>query len=129
MEIAPDLLAQIVEHAQRDAPNECCGVVSAKDGVAVAVHALENVAASPFRFDVDGPTLARLWGQIEDQGLELGAIYHSHTRSAPAPSQTDINYAANWPGVEWIIVGLKGGEVDVRSWLIEGAEVREVALT
>jgi proteasome lid subunit RPN8/RPN11 len=48
-------------------------------------------------------------------------------RSAPYPSQTDINFAAGWPGVEWIIVGLvAGAEPDVRSYLIEGAEVREV---
>lgn len=128
MEIAPELLDRIVAHAQRDAPNECCGIVASRDGVAVEVHELENLAASPFRFDVDGPTLARLWSQLEDDGLDLGAIYHSHTRSAPEPSQTDINYAANWPGVEWIIVGLKGGEVDVRSWLIDQADVTAVPL-
>ncbi len=36
-------------------------------------------------------------------------IYHSHTRSEPYPSQTDVNFAAHWPGVEWLIVGLAGG--------------------
>ena len=35
---------------------------------------------------------------IEDRGDELGAIYHSHTRSEPYPSQTDVNFAAHWPG-------------------------------
>ena len=44
----------------------------------------------------------------KSDGWELGAIYHSHIRTAPYPSQTDINFAANWPGVEWIIVGLAG---------------------
>ena len=57
------------------------------------------------------------------EGCELGAIYHSHTRSAPYPSQTDINFAANWPGVEWIIVGLAAGEEpEVRSYLIEAGD-------
>ena len=59
---------------------------------------------------------------IEARGEELGAIYHSHTRSAPYPSQTDVNFAAAWPGVEWLIVGLPkaGGEGgDVRSYLID----------
>ena len=60
---------------------------------------------------------------------ELGAIYHSHVRSAPYPSQTDVNFAANWPGVEWIIVGLSAGaEPEVRSYLIEGGAVREVPI-
>ena len=44
------------------------------------------------------------------EGWEIGAIYHSHVRSEPYPSQTDIGFAAGWPGVEWIIVGLAGGE-------------------
>ena len=61
--------------------------------------------------------------------VELGAIYHSHVRSAPYPSQTDINFAANWPGVEWVIVGLSAdAEPEVRSYLIENGQVREVAL-
>ena len=37
----------------------------------------------------------------------VGAIYHSHTRSEPYPSQTDINFAANWPGALWLIVGAR----------------------
>ena len=49
----------------------------------------------------------RALDEIEDSGAELGAIYHSHTRSEPYPSQTDINFAANWPGVEWLIVGVR----------------------
>ena len=50
-------------------------------------------------------------------------------RSPPYPSQTDVNFAANWPGVEWIIVGLAGGgEPEVRSYLIEGGVIEEVAI-
>jgi proteasome lid subunit RPN8/RPN11 len=125
--IAPELLDAIVGHAQRDAPNECCGMVATRDGAAVAVHEATNTAASPFRFEVDGMELHRTLTGIEDRGLDMGAIYHSHTRSEPYPSQTDVNFAANWPGVEWIIVGLaKGAEPVVRSYLIEDGVIREV---
>jgi proteasome lid subunit RPN8/RPN11 len=65
---------------------------------------------------------------IEADGWELGAIYHSHVRSEPYPSQTDVNFAANWPGVEWIIVGLAHGEEPkVRSYLIDASAIKEVA--
>jgi proteasome lid subunit RPN8/RPN11 len=146
MRIAPDLLAELIAHAEEDAPNECCGVVAidpstldepaqagGADGAAAAratkVHRAENIAASPLKFEVDGRELLGLIGAIEEDGSELGAIYHSHTRTAPKPSQTDINFAANWPGVEWIIVGLAEGEApEVRSYLIENGKVREVAL-
>lgn len=126
MRIARTLLDQIVDHAHRDAPNECCGVVAARDGAATAVHATENVAASPFRFEVDGPEVFRLLEAIEDGGDELGAIYHSHTRSEPYPSQTDVNFSSGWPGVEWLIVGVAGGEPEVRSFVIDDGEIREV---
>jgi proteasome lid subunit RPN8/RPN11 len=118
MRIPAELLQSVVDHAVRDAPNECCGVVAVRDGVASAVHATANTAASPLRFEVDGLELHRLLTEIEDGGAELGAIYHSHTRSEPVPSQTDVNFAAAWPGVEWLIVGLAGGAPDVRSFLI-----------
>ncbi len=128
MVIAAELLQQIVEHARRDAPNECCGIVGVRDGRAVSVHAAENLAASPFRFEVDGMEVLRTLDAIEGAGGELGAIYHSHTRSAPYPSQTDVNFAAGWPGVEWLIVGLADGETEVRSYRIDDGAINEIEL-
>jgi proteasome lid subunit RPN8/RPN11 len=66
--------------------------------------------------------------EFDDAGWELGAIYHSHTHTPPYPSQTDVNFAANWPGLEWVIVGLAGDEPEIRCYMIEGGEVREVPL-
>jgi proteasome lid subunit RPN8/RPN11 len=127
MKIARDLLDQIIEHAREDAPNECCGLVGARDGRATSVHRARNLAASPLKFEVDGPELFRILEAIEDEErAELGAIYHSHTRTAPYPSQTDINFSVGWPGAEWLIIGLANGEVDVRSYLIADGQVREV---
>lgn len=131
MEIAPELLRQLLAHAREEAPNECCGVLAVEPdgGRAVAVHPAVNQAASPLRFEIDGREVMRLIEEIEDAGLELGAIYHSHTRTAPYPSQTDVNFAASWPGVEWVIVGLADpAGPEVRSYLIEEGRVREVAL-
>jgi proteasome lid subunit RPN8/RPN11 len=129
MEIAPELLDRIVAHARRDYPNECCGMVAVHDGRAIGVHEAENRAASPLRFEVDGLEVHQTIESIEAAGGELGAIYHSHTRSEPYPSQTDINFAAGWPGVEWIIVGLgRNGEPRVRSYLIDDGRVSEVEL-
>ena len=122
MRLAQDLLAAIVEHARRDAPNECCGMVAAQGGQAVSVHAATNTAASPFRFEVDGMELHRTLTEIEDAGFDLGAIYHSHTRSEPYPSQTDINLAFH-PDALYVIVGLKDSEPDVKAWRILEGEV------
>jgi len=137
MKIAPDLLGAVVAHALEDPKNEVCGVVAvAGEGAgegrvtsAVDVHRAVNVHASPLKFEIDPSELLALYNAIDERDLELGAIYHSHVRSAPYPSQTDIAFAANWPGVEWIIVGLSNGEApEVRSYLIENGRVMEVAL-
>ena len=134
MEISSELLEEIVAHTLEDPRNEVCGVVAvAEDGSpsarAVRVHRATNVHASPLKFEIEPKELIALYNAIEAEGHTLGAIYHSHVRSDPYPSQTDVNFAANWPGVEWIIVGLASGqEPKVRSYLIAHGEVREVPL-
>lgn len=77
----------------------------------------------------------KLQNAIEEAGLELGAIYHSHTRSDPVPSQTDINLAKlgdtdapAFPGTLYLIVGVKGPADDVRLWSIVGNDVTQVEL-
>jgi proteasome lid subunit RPN8/RPN11 len=69
----------------------------------------------------------RIQTAIEDAGYELGAIYHSHTRSAPEPSQTDINLAF-YPDALYVIVGVAGDHDDVRAWNIVDGKVTEAAL-
>ena len=128
MRIARELYEQMVAHAREEAPNECCGMVGSSDGRALAVYPAVNAEASPLRFRIDPEEQLSLHTRIEDAGLELGAIYHSHTRTEPRPSQTDINFAKLWPGVLWIIVGLVGGEADVRTWRIDDGQVSDAEL-
>jgi [CysO sulfur-carrier protein]-S-L-cysteine hydrolase len=121
------LLDRIIAHARRDFPNECCGVIAVRDGRAAAVYEATNVQASPLRFEVDPLEVLRIDDAIEAEGNTMGAIYHSHTRSEPYPSQTDIGFAERWPNVEWLIVGLRADdEPIVRSYLIDGGVVTEV---
>jgi len=125
--ISQVLLDEIVEHARAEAPNECCGMIATQDGVAVAVHRARNAAASPLRYEMDGMEQYKIQTEIEDGGYELGAIYHSHTRSDPEPSQTDINLAF-YPDALYVIVGVAGEEADVRAWRIVDRRVSEVEL-
>ena len=127
MQIDRGLLEEIVAQARDEAPNECCGIIAARDGKAVAVHPARNTAASPLRYEMDGMEQYRIQTAIEDAGLELGAIYHSHTRSDPVPSQTDINLAF-YPDSLYVIVGVKGDEPDVRAWRIADGTYSEAAL-
>jgi proteasome lid subunit RPN8/RPN11 len=127
MRIVRELYDQMVAHARSEAPNECCGMVACDDGRAVRVHPAENAAASPLRYEIDGREQLRIMTAIEDDGLDLGAIYHSHTRTAPEPSQTDINLAL-YPDALYVIVGLAAAEAEVRAWRIVGGAVSEAEL-
>ena len=127
MRISRQLLDELIAHARAEAPNECVGMIASRDGAAVAVHRATNAAASPLRYEIEGREQYRIQTAIEDAGLDLGAIYHSHTRSAPEPSQTDINLAF-YPEALYIIVGLAGDEPDVRAWRIAEGRVSEAQL-
>ena len=121
------MLDQIIAQARDEAPNECCGIIAAADGNAVSVHPARNTAASPLRYEMDGMEQYRIQTAIEDAGHALGAIYHSHTRTAPYPSQTDINLAF-YPEALYVIVGVAGEEPDIRAFRIVDGEVREQPL-
>lgn len=127
MRIARPLYDQIVAHAQADAPNECCGMIATRDGEAVTVYPAANAAASPLRYEIDGAEQYRIQMAIDDAGLDLGAIYHSHTRSDPVPSQTDINLAF-YPEALYVIVGVAGPEPDVRAFHIRDGRVTQAEL-
>jgi [CysO sulfur-carrier protein]-S-L-cysteine hydrolase len=128
MRIARELYDEIVAHALQDAPNECCGMVATRDGEAVKVYRATNAAASPLRYEIDGAEQYRIQMEIEDSDLELGVIYHSHTRSEPYPSQTDINLAF-YPDALYVIVGLADTEPEVRAFQIRGGHVSQAELT
>jgi proteasome lid subunit RPN8/RPN11 len=127
VEISPEMVEDIVAHARAEAPNECCGMIATQNGRAVRVYRATNSAASPLRYEIDGMEQYRIQMEIEERGWELGAIYHSHTRSRPYPSQTDINLAT-YPDSLYVIVGLADGDPDVRAYRIVDGQVAEARL-
>ena len=128
MRIARDLYDQMIDHALAEAPNECCGMVAARDGEAVQVHRAINAAASPLRYEIDGADQYRIQMEIYDADLELGAIYHSHTRTEPYPSQTDINLAF-YPDAVYLIVGVADPQApQLRGYTIRDGRVSEAEL-
>jgi proteasome lid subunit RPN8/RPN11 len=130
--ISQPLLDELIEHVREDSGNELCGVVAVEDFKArraTRVYRIKNIHKSPLKFEMDGDELYAAYKEIEKRGWEIGGIYHSHVRSEPYPSQTDINFSSKWPEVEWVIVGLRDPDKpEVRCYLIEDGEVREVPI-
>ena len=47
---------RLLAHARDEAPNECCGLIALDGDRIVEIHPMENLAASPMRFEVDATT-------------------------------------------------------------------------
>jgi [CysO sulfur-carrier protein]-S-L-cysteine hydrolase len=127
--ISHEIVDQIVAHAREEAPNECCGMIGARDGEATSLYRARNAEASPLRYTVHPQDQLRIMDEIEDRGEQLAAIYHSHTGSAAYPSQTDINLAENWPEPLYLICSVADPDSpEVRAFAIRAGDVEEAAL-
>ena len=116
--IAAAVLDDIVAHARREAPNECCGLlVGAGDLVERAVPT-RNAAASPTRYLVDPSEHFALIRELRGTAHDIVGAYHSHPASAAVPSPTDI--AGAWSAdFLYVIVSLEHeARPDVRAFLI-----------
>jgi proteasome lid subunit RPN8/RPN11 len=119
------LVDQIVEHARRGFPDEACGLVAARDGRAVKVYPIDNADASPVHYEMDSKQQLIAMLDIDDHDWELGAIFHSHTRTRAYPSQTDIGLAF-YPDALYMIVSLADERnPDLRAFRIVDGQVEE----
>ena len=109
-------------HAAEEAPNECCGVLVLKDGIAERYVRGHNKLASPYRYELEIDP--GVWF-LEDDGYEL-AVFHSHPETEPRPSRTDRELAGLWAGRPFLIYGLKHDEL--RAWTVTRDEATELQL-
>jgi [CysO sulfur-carrier protein]-S-L-cysteine hydrolase len=128
--IAQSLIDEMVAHAREDIPNECCGMIAGLGDEATATIRVANSAASPLRYEMDPQAQYNALKTIEDSGAELLGIYHSHTKSAAYPSQTDVNQAVAWPEQIYVIVSLADeDEADVKAYLLKDLKIADVPIT
>jgi proteasome lid subunit RPN8/RPN11 len=114
---------QLAEHARAEAPNEACGLVAFRGGVAERYLPGENELASPFRFRLKPGDPMDFF--LEDEGYEL-AVFHSHPTDSAVPSRTDLANVGLWEGRPYFILALPTGEL--RGWRIENGRVDELEL-
>jgi proteasome lid subunit RPN8/RPN11 len=115
----------LAEHADAEAPNEACGLLALRDGIAERFVPCINTAASPYRFDLRVPDPALIF-ELEDDGLEL-AVFHSHPTGSAKPSRTDIANIGLWEGRPYLILSRPTGEL--AAWTIERGAAEPLPLS
>ncbi len=135
---APDRLSipsQVVEgmlaHARLEVPNEACGVLSGSlaERRVFSFHPTRNSEDSPFRYNVHPEDLLRITLEIDDAGVDLIGIFHSHVASPGVPSETDRRLAF-YPEAFYVLASLTDeANPDVRAWRIVDGDVTEAELT
>ena len=122
MVIPAAIRAELRQHAEAEAPNEACGLLAFRDGVAERYIPARNGAASPYRFELE--TEPENWF-LEDEGYEL-AVFHSHPTPSVRPSRTDIENVGLWAGRPYLILSLETNEL--AAWRISDSEPVELPL-
>ena len=116
-----------MSHAIEGKPNEACGLLGGRDGVVTSFHPVRNADESPYRYTVHPDDMVRVWAELEDADDEIVSIYHSHTRSAPYPSRTDVELAT-WPDAAYLIVSLRSDPAELAAFRLADGRIEEISL-
>ena len=127
MVIPAALRDAMVAHAREGLPNEACGILAGRDGRVERFFPAEPDDPSPYYYRIEAREQLRILDKIDDAGLELVGIYHSHVASPAYPSRTDVEQAF-WPDATYVIVSLAGGAADVRGYRIVDGDVQDEPL-
>ncbi|MGE5591762.1 MAG: Mov34/MPN/PAD-1 family protein [Bacillota bacterium] len=154
----PLLVSEMLSHARREAPRECCGVLTLAGPAAVHTHGApgaqaepdrpggplplqyhpaRNQASSASRFEMDPDDLLAILDGPDADAARLWGLFHSHPRNEAAPSALDLANAF-YPEAVYLILSLRPGadpgrglrleDAVLRGFSIRDGEAKEVAL-
>jgi len=115
------VLGDIVDHARRQAPQECCGMLIGDSGDVLECVPARNIADRPtVRFLIDPHDHVQALRSARARGLDVVGFYHSHPRSPAVPSETDLA-EATYADQLLLIVSLQQTSPDLRLyWFRDG---------
>jgi len=106
----------LVEHAEKEEPNESCAILFGKDNLVSEVFLTKNIEESPINFTISNEQLIEGYNVAEEKKLEVIGIFHSHPNSEAYPSNTDKKFMHSNP-VVWIIYS--GINKNFKAYLLE----------
>ena len=116
----------MVGHCLDRLPEEACGLLAGPpgDNAAEVFYPIRNADESARTYTLDPLEHLRADRDADERGLEVIAVFHSHTHTDAYPSATDVAKAPD-PGWHYVLVSLRHAEAVVRSFRIEDGGVTE----
>jgi proteasome lid subunit RPN8/RPN11 len=130
-------LEQLYEQARRDAPFETCGMIGGREGRALKIYPIKNVAENRVKnYFMDGVDQIRAMQDMDDHAYDILSIYHSHPVTRAYPSPTDVRDAydpdlqeSRYPGAVYLIMTLMNPNApEAHGYLLNGGTITETPL-
>jgi len=126
--ISPIFRNAMIEHAVRELPNECCGVLLGRNQTIERVVPMRSIPPSPDSYFMDPEQQVEVFSEMEKNVKSLLGIYHSHPNGPAFPSDTDKNLAYH-PGAVYFIVSLENRDhPEVRAFILKEEGFKEVSI-
>jgi proteasome lid subunit RPN8/RPN11 len=121
--IPESIYRKMVEHAKREKPLECCGLLAGKEQTAQEIFETQNVARSPILFSMDPKEELMVLEEMDNRSMEIIAIYHSHPHTIPFASVADVKMAFSFD-VPLVIISLK----EANDSVVKAFQIRKEAI-
>ena len=131
LRLSGEVYSEVVAHALSGLPNEACGLLAAAGGDDLVSRfiPMRNAAESSQIYRLDDAEFLQVERMVDDEGLTLVAVMHSHTHTTAYPSPTDVRDAAAFDpfgALLYVIVSLKDPEPALRCYRLLDGEITEV---
>jgi proteasome lid subunit RPN8/RPN11 len=117
----------MLEHVLNCLPEEACGLLGGFDGTVHYVRPVKNISSNPYRFQMDPEEQIKAMFEVEEQGHQIVAIYHSHPLGPEYPSEVDINQAA-YPEAAYIIWYPSGKKWNCSAFMMKSEGFQEIPI-
>jgi proteasome lid subunit RPN8/RPN11 len=125
--VSRGVLDMMVEHARRDAPLECCGLLLGSAASIDEAIVARNTRASATRYEIHPEDHFNAIRLARRSGRTVRGAYHSHPRGPAHPSETDLAEAHD-DSLLYIIVSLAAAEPVIQAFRLEHRNFTRVEL-
>jgi len=106
LHIPRKLAETIIDLSYGGLPRKVCGILGGRGGVVSAIIPITNIAGIGEHFSMDPGEQFNATKEMQENGLEMLGIYHSHLDNPAYPTADDINLPLSQE-VSHVIVSLK----------------------